>query len=61
MSQISYAAGSQDLNDQRVYPFFYRTVPSDGDQVEAMLKFLDKMDIRYIQVKIFSKVTSSME
>ncbi|XP_055861139.1 uncharacterized protein LOC106076542 [Biomphalaria glabrata] len=48
--QISYAAGSQDLNDQRVYPFFYRTVPSDGDQVEAMLKFLDKMDIRYIQI-----------
>ncbi|KAH9515187.1 hypothetical protein Btru_019453 [Bulinus truncatus] len=48
--QISFASGSQDLNDQRVYPFFYRTVPSDGDQVEAMLKFLDKMDIRYIQI-----------
>lgn len=48
--QISYASGSEELSDQRVYPYFYRTVPSDGNQVEAMLQFLDKSDIRYVQI-----------
>ncbi|CAL1541550.1 unnamed protein product [Lymnaea stagnalis] len=48
--QISYASGSEELSDQRVYPYFYRTVPSDGDQVEAMLQFLDQSDIRYVQI-----------
>ncbi|XP_059149160.1 uncharacterized protein LOC131936264 [Physella acuta] len=48
--QISYASGSEDLSDKRVFPYFFRTVPSDGNQVSAMLSLLDQLDIRYVQI-----------
>ncbi|CAG5116932.1 unnamed protein product, partial [Candidula unifasciata] len=31
--QISYGSGSEELSDKRVYPFFYRTVPTDANQI----------------------------
>ncbi|GFS18551.1 metabotropic glutamate receptor 3 [Elysia marginata] len=48
--QISFGAGSPDLSDDRYYPYFYRTIPSDMNMVDAILKFLDSEDIRYVQV-----------
>ncbi|RUS75058.1 hypothetical protein EGW08_017194, partial [Elysia chlorotica] len=50
IKEISYAAGNPDLSDDRYYPYFHRTVPSDKNMVEAILKFLDMKDIRYVQV-----------
>ncbi|KAK7481552.1 hypothetical protein BaRGS_00027201, partial [Batillaria attramentaria] len=48
--QISYAATSNTLEDQRIYPYFFRTVPADDKQVRAMLSYLDKNNIRYVQL-----------
>ncbi|GFO19837.1 metabotropic glutamate receptor 3 [Plakobranchus ocellatus] len=58
--QISYAAGNPDLSDDRYYPFFYRTVPSDNNMVQAILKFLDMEDIRYVQV-VFEETANAIE
>ncbi|XP_067683891.1 uncharacterized protein [Haliotis asinina] len=48
--QISYAATSTALLDRYRYPYFYRTVPADDKQVQAMITFLNSKDIRYVQV-----------
>ncbi|ESO97858.1 hypothetical protein LOTGIDRAFT_103681 [Lottia gigantea] len=48
--QVSYASSSTQLKDQLRYPYFYRTVPADDNQAEAMVDFLDKHNIRYVQV-----------
>ena len=50
MPQISYASSSSLLNDTRIFPYFYRTVPTDFNQIKAILSFLDKINIRYVQV-----------
>ena len=48
--QISYASTSTQLKDQFMYPYFYRTVPADDHQARAMVNFLDKFNLRYVQV-----------
>ncbi|KAK6190589.1 hypothetical protein SNE40_002421 [Patella caerulea] len=48
--QISYAASSSELQDKLRYPYFYRTVPADNKQADAMASFLDKYNIRYVQL-----------
>ncbi|XP_069135753.1 LOW QUALITY PROTEIN: uncharacterized protein [Argopecten irradians] len=48
--QISYASTSTQLLDQIRYPYFMRTVPTDDKQVEGIIKFLDKFNLRYVQV-----------
>ncbi|XP_012940321.1 uncharacterized protein LOC101850490 [Aplysia californica] len=48
--QISYASSSSLLNDSRLYPYFYRTVPTDFNQIKAILSFLNEKNIRYVQI-----------
>lgn len=44
LPSISYASTSPDLDDKVInYPYFLRTVPSDVDQANAMVKILIKM------------------
>ena len=37
---ISYASSSPDLDDRVNFPYFYRTVPSDVEQANAMIKIV---------------------
>ena len=48
--QISFGSTSVDLLDKDRYPYFLRTVPADDHQTMAMVRFLRKYDIRYVQV-----------
>lgn len=48
--QISYASTSTELNNKDRYPYFLRTVPSDDKQTLAMVEFLKRNDVRYVQV-----------
>ncbi|XP_033749036.1 uncharacterized protein LOC117333723 [Pecten maximus] len=48
--QVSYASTSTQLLDDIRYPYFMRTVPTDDKQVEGIVKFLDKFNLRYVQV-----------
>lgn len=48
--QVSYGATSIELSDKDRYPFFIRTVPSDDHQSDAILAFLNKKDMRYVQI-----------
>lgn len=50
MPQISYGSTSITLNEKHKYPYFIRTVPADDRQAMGMIKFLQKYDIRYVQV-----------
>lgn len=45
---ISYAASSYDLDDRISYPYFLRTVPSDVQQVNAIVALLEKLKWRYV-------------
>ncbi|XP_065659018.1 extracellular calcium-sensing receptor-like [Hydra vulgaris] len=47
---ISYAAVSLELNDKKLYPNFFRTVPTDDFQAEFIKKVLQKYNWRYISV-----------
>lgn len=47
--QISYGASSVELRNEN-YPFFLRTVPADDKQARAMVSFLKRFDIKYVQV-----------
>lgn len=48
--QISYGSTSVTLNLKYKYPYFLRTVPADDRQAMGMIEFLQKFDIRYVQV-----------
>lgn len=48
--QISYMSSSDSLSDQDRYPYFMRTVPADDKQSLAMVEFLNKNNIRYVQI-----------
>ncbi|XP_064612204.1 uncharacterized protein LOC135476193 isoform X2 [Liolophura sinensis] len=48
--QVSYGATSIELSDKDRYPFFIRTVPSDDHQADAVLAFLNKKNMRYVQI-----------
>ena len=47
---ISYAASSPDLDDKISYPYFLRTVPSDIQQVNAIIALLNQVDWRYVGI-----------
>ncbi|KAL3856574.1 hypothetical protein ACJMK2_011309 [Sinanodonta woodiana] len=48
--QISYGSTSMSLADPERFPYFLRTVPNDEKQSTAMIEFLNKFDIRYVQI-----------
>ncbi|XP_015276089.1 PREDICTED: taste receptor type 1 member 3 [Gekko japonicus] len=48
--QISYGATSQKLNSEEMYPSFFRTVPSDKIQLDAMVELLTSFKWNWIAV-----------
>lgn len=48
--QISYGATSDKFSDKRLYPSFFRTVPSDKWQVEAIVHLLKKFNWNWVAV-----------
>uniref|UniRef100_A0A671VZM8 Taste receptor type 1 member 3 n=1 Tax=Sparus aurata TaxID=8175 RepID=A0A671VZM8_SPAAU len=50
MPQISYGATSDKFSDKRLYPSFFRTVPSDKWQVEAIVHLLKKFNWNWVAV-----------
>ncbi|XP_078496508.1 taste receptor type 1 member 3 [Lissotriton helveticus] len=38
--QVSYAASRNDLSDRELFPSFFRTIPSDKIQIEAMVEVI---------------------
>ena len=38
--QVSYMSTSSTLSDERLYQYFFRTVPSDTNQVDAIIDIL---------------------
>ena len=48
--QVSFGSTSVSLNDTDRYPYFLRTVPADNHQAMAMIKFLRRYNIRYVQI-----------
>uniref|UniRef100_A0A8C8SP12 Taste receptor type 1 member 3 n=1 Tax=Pelusios castaneus TaxID=367368 RepID=A0A8C8SP12_9SAUR len=48
MPQVSYGASSEKLSNAEYYPSFFRTVPSDKSQSEALVKLLDNFDWNWI-------------
>ena len=49
ITQISWAATSTVLSEQRRFPYFLRTVPADNNQVKALVQFFIKMGWTKIQ------------
>ncbi|XP_003973391.2 taste receptor type 1 member 3 [Takifugu rubripes] len=50
MPQISYGATSEKFSDKVLYPSFFRTVPSDKWQVEAMVLLLEEFNWNWVAV-----------
>uniref|UniRef100_H3DBE0 Taste receptor type 1 member 3 n=1 Tax=Tetraodon nigroviridis TaxID=99883 RepID=H3DBE0_TETNG len=50
MPQISYGATSDKFSDNILYPSFFRTVPSDKGQVEAMILLLLEFNWNWVAV-----------
>lgn len=48
--QISFGASSDKFSDKTLYPSFFRTVPSDKWQVEAMLELLEHFRWNWVAV-----------
>jgi len=48
--QISFFSTNPELSDKKVYPYVFRTVPSDVYQAEAMIKFVLENGWDYISV-----------
>ncbi|XP_067422756.1 taste receptor type 1 member 3 [Emydura macquarii macquarii] len=48
MPQVSYGASSEKLSSVEYYPSFFRTVPSDKSQAEAIVQLLDTFDWNWI-------------
>ena len=48
--QVSFGSTSVSLNDTDRYPYFLRTVPADDHQAMAMIRFLRRYNIRYVQI-----------
>lgn len=46
--QVSYASTSPSLSDNTIFPNFLRTVPSDLQQIEAIVKLLQHFNWTYI-------------
>ncbi|KAH3880595.1 uncharacterized protein LOC127878558 [Dreissena polymorpha] len=47
---ISASASSKDLDDRANFPYFLRTIPSDGEQAKAMAHIVKKNDWKYISL-----------
>ncbi|KAM9859328.1 taste receptor type 1 member 3 [Aulostomus maculatus] len=50
MPQISFGATSDKFSDKLLYPSFFRTVPSDKQQVNAMALLLKEFDWNWVAV-----------
>ncbi|NP_001098195.1 taste receptor type 1 member 3 precursor [Oryzias latipes] len=50
MPQISFGATSDKFSDSLVYPSFFRTVPSDIRQVDAMVQLIKKFNWNWVAV-----------
>ncbi|KAI1890497.1 hypothetical protein AGOR_G00154310 [Albula goreensis] len=50
MPQISYRATSDTFSDKRLYPSFFRTVPSDRLQAEAIIELLKKFNWNWVAI-----------
>ncbi|KAI5612307.1 taste receptor type 1 member 2 precursor, partial [Silurus asotus] len=48
MPEISYEASNEMLSNKQLYPSFFRTIPSDKNQVKAMLEILVRYDWTWI-------------
>ena len=55
--QVSYAASSPILNDRERYSYFYRTIPPDDQQAQAMVDLLVHFRWTYVSV-IYSNTAS---
>ena len=53
LPQISYLATSSNLSSKRKYPYFFRTLPADGDQAEAIVALMRRFNWKYASV-VFS-------
>ncbi|OWF46220.1 metabotropic glutamate receptor-like [Mizuhopecten yessoensis] len=47
-TQVSHAATSPELNNQDMYPFFLRAVPSDEHDATIIAKMLQSLNIKYV-------------
>ncbi|XP_077458827.1 taste receptor type 1 member 3 isoform X2 [Stigmatopora argus] len=50
MPQISFGASSNKFSDKRIYPSFFRTVPSDTLQIDAMVLLLEEFKWNWVAV-----------
>ena len=50
MPQVSYASSSARLNDRELYQYFYRTVPADDAQAQAMVDIALRFKWTYVSV-----------
>ncbi|KAJ0068901.1 hypothetical protein NL108_014011 [Boleophthalmus pectinirostris] len=50
MPQVSYGATSDQFSDKTTYPSFFRTVPSDKWQVEAMVQLIQEFHWNWVAV-----------
>ncbi|KAM9759777.1 taste receptor type 1 member 3 isoform 2-T2 [Menidia menidia] len=50
MPQISYGATSDKFSDTHVYPSFFRTVPSDKWQVDAIARLMNEFEWMWVAV-----------
>ncbi|KAF7380975.1 hypothetical protein HZH68_015850 [Vespula germanica] len=48
--QISYMATSPALSNKKIYPHFFRTIPSDLNQAHAMLEILKQFEWTYVSI-----------
>nr|XP_055045090.1 taste receptor type 1 member 1 [Misgurnus anguillicaudatus] len=48
MPQISYEASNELLSNKLIYPSFFRTIPSDKNQVDAMIHILNRFNWTWI-------------
>ncbi|MBZ3882470.1 Taste receptor type 1 member 3 [Sciurus carolinensis] len=48
MPQVSYGASMDRLSNRETFPSFFRTVPSDRVQLEAMVKLLQKFEWNWV-------------
>ncbi|KAI7794081.1 Taste receptor, partial [Triplophysa rosa] len=48
MPQISYEASNELLSNKLIYPSFFRTIPSDKNQVDAMIHILSRFNWTWI-------------
>ena len=48
--QVSYLATSTRLSDTKEFPYFFRTVPSDYHQANAIVELLNNYGVNYVSI-----------